>query len=106
MSTSELTTIDSTYIFAIRLVCIISLFTVIELSQQLIEAAARERFNDGAAQVLRAALKATETDQKTLAETRSGIFLSSHILSLSYRLVTKPLPQLPTYPCTWRMTMH
>jgi hypothetical protein len=76
MSTSELTMKDSTYIFAIRWVCIISLFAVTEHSRQLIEAAARERFNDGAAQVLRAALKAIESDQKTLAEIRSGTFLS------------------------------
>ena len=98
--------IESTYIFAIRWVCIISLFAVTEHSRQLIEAAARERFNDGAAQVLKAALKAIEGDQKTLAEIRSGTFLSCPVFSLSYCLVTKPLPQLPTYPRTWKMTMH
>ncbi|KAF8503747.1 hypothetical protein F5888DRAFT_1897599 [Russula emetica] len=43
----------------------------IHIRNKLIEAAARERFNDGAAQVLRAALKAIEGDQKTLAEIRS-----------------------------------
>ncbi|KAF8479230.1 RNA polymerase III subunit RPC82-domain-containing protein [Russula ochroleuca] len=43
----------------------------VHIRNKLIEAAARERFNDGAAQVLRAALKATESDQKTLAEIRS-----------------------------------
>lgn len=75
MSTSELTTIHSIYIFAIRWMCIISLFCRTEHSRQLIEAAARERFNDGAAQVLRAALKSIESDQKTLAEIRSGTFL-------------------------------
>jgi hypothetical protein len=98
--------IDSTYIFAIRWVCIISLFAVTEHSRQLIEAAARERFNDGAAQVLKAALKAIEGDQKTLAEIRSGTFLSCRVFSLSYWLVTKFLPQLPIYPRTWKMTIH
>ena len=99
--------IDSTYIFAIRWVCIFSLFTVTEHSRQLIEAAARERFNDGAAQVLKAALKAIEGDQKTLAEIRSGtFFLSCPVFSLTYWLVTKPLPQLPTCARTWKMTMH
>jgi len=62
---------------------------VTEHSRQLIEAAARERFNDGAAQVLRAAFKAIESDQKTLAEIRSGTFLSYLVFSLSYWLVTK-----------------
>lgn len=57
---------------------------VTEHLRQLIEAAARERFNDGTAQVLRAALKATESDQKTLAEIRSGTFLSCRIFSFSY----------------------
>ena len=59
-------------------------FAVTEHPWQLIEAAARERFNDGAAQVVRAALKATEGDQKTLAEIRSGIFLFYRVFSLSY----------------------
>ncbi len=81
-------------------------FAVTEHYRQLIEAAARERFNDGAAQVLRAALKATESDQKTLAEIRSGTFLSYRVFSVSHWLVTKPLPQPPTYPCTWKMIIH
>jgi hypothetical protein len=79
--------IDSTYIFATRWVYIVSLFAVTEHSRQLIEAAARERFNDGAAQVLRAALEAIEGDQKTLAEIRSGTFLSCRVFSLSYWLL-------------------
>ena len=36
------------------------------------EAAARERFNDGAALVLKATLKATESKQRTLTDVRSG----------------------------------
>lgn len=40
--------------------------------KQLIESAARERFNDGAALVMRAALKATESKQKSVADVRSG----------------------------------
>jgi DNA-directed RNA polymerase III subunit RPC3 len=55
---------------------------VTEHSRQLIEAAARERFNDGAAQVMRAAFQAIESDQKTLAEIRSGTFLSCQVFSL------------------------
>jgi len=43
----------------------------VHIRNQLIEAAARERFNDGTALVLRAALKATESEQKSLAEIRS-----------------------------------
>ena len=39
---------------------------------QLIETAARERFNDGAALVIRAALKSTELKQANVAEVRSG----------------------------------
>ncbi|KAI0282164.1 hypothetical protein BGY98DRAFT_956058 [Russula aff. rugulosa BPL654] len=51
----------------------------IHIRNKLIEAAARERFNDGAAQVLRAALKATESDQKTLAEIRSASTTAANI---------------------------
>ena len=48
------------------------LFAVTELPQQLIEAAAGERFNDGAASVLKATFKATESKQKTITDVRSG----------------------------------
>jgi DNA-directed RNA polymerase III subunit RPC3 len=40
---------------------------------QLIETAARERFNDGAALVMRAVLKATESKQLHVGENRSGM---------------------------------
>ncbi|KAH9180362.1 hypothetical protein EDB89DRAFT_1918813 [Lactarius sanguifluus] len=41
------------------------------IRNKLIEAAARERFNDGAASVLKATLKATESKQKTITDIRS-----------------------------------
>jgi hypothetical protein len=81
-------------------------FAMTEHPRQLIEAAARERFNDGAAEVLRAALKATESDQKTLFEIRSGTFLLCRVFSLSNCLVTKSLPQSPAYLCSWKMSIH
>jgi hypothetical protein len=74
MSTSESTTINSIYISVIRWVYIKSISYWTEHLRQLIEAAARERFNDGAALVLRAALKATESRQRSLTEIRSGTF--------------------------------
>ncbi|EIM82477.1 uncharacterized protein STEHIDRAFT_171381 [Stereum hirsutum FP-91666 SS1] len=43
----------------------------IHIRNKLIESAARERFNDGAALVMRAALKATESKQKSVADVRS-----------------------------------
>ncbi|KAH9998118.1 hypothetical protein BJV74DRAFT_768004 [Russula compacta] len=51
----------------------------IHIRNKLIEAAARERFNDGAALVLRAALKVTEGKQKTLAEIRSDPTTAANI---------------------------
>ena len=41
---------------------------------QIVEDAARERFNDYAAQVLRATLKATEAKQLHVADVRSGSY--------------------------------
>ncbi len=38
----------------------------------MIEEAARERYNDGAAMVIRAVLKATEAKQLKLSDVRSG----------------------------------
>ena len=73
---------------------------------QLIEAAARERFNDGAALVLRAALKVTEGEQKTLAEARSGTSSSFCERALSYWLDIKSLLQLPTYLYRLRMIVR
>ena len=54
----------------VRALC--PLLAVTEPPRQLIEAAARERFNEGAASVLKATLKATESKQKTLTDVRSG----------------------------------
>ena len=73
---------------------------------QLIESASRERFNDGAALVLRAALKATVNEQRTLAEVRSGRSSSFRGSALSYGLVIKSLLQLPTYLCKLRTIVH
>ncbi|KAI0295513.1 hypothetical protein BC826DRAFT_1008186 [Russula brevipes] len=51
----------------------------IHIRNKLIEAAARERFNDGAALVLRAALKATESRQRSLTEIRSDSTTAANI---------------------------
>ncbi|ETW85681.1 hypothetical protein HETIRDRAFT_308981, partial [Heterobasidion irregulare TC 32-1] len=45
----------------------------IHIRNKLIEAAARERFNDSAALVVRAALKSTESKQKSVLDLRSGM---------------------------------
>jgi DNA-directed RNA polymerase III subunit RPC3 len=69
-----------------------------ELLRQLIEAAARERFNDGAALVLQATLKATENKQMTITENRSGtsfLALNSPYLADLPFLWTKTPLQLP-----------
>ncbi|KAA1474824.1 hypothetical protein DENSPDRAFT_852553 [Dentipellis sp. KUC8613] len=55
----------------------------VHIRNKLIEAAARERFNDSAALVMRAALKATETRQKTTADVRSD---STSIANIALQL--------------------
>jgi hypothetical protein len=57
---------------------------------QIIEQAARERFNEAAALVLRATLKTTETKQLSLEDVRSGLmislfFSSIHLLNVTFR---------------------
>ncbi|KAI9446641.1 hypothetical protein H4582DRAFT_1907274 [Lactarius indigo] len=49
------------------------------IRNKLIEAAARERFNDGAASVLKATLKATESNQKTITDIRSDPTTAANI---------------------------
>ncbi|KAF8275219.1 hypothetical protein EI94DRAFT_1768490 [Lactarius quietus] len=49
------------------------------IRNKLIEAAARERFNDGAALVLKATLKATESKQKTITDVRSDPTTAANI---------------------------
>ncbi|KAH9030687.1 hypothetical protein EDB85DRAFT_2074259 [Lactarius pseudohatsudake] len=49
------------------------------IRNKLIEAAARERFNDGAASVLKATLKATESKQKTITDIRSDPTTAANI---------------------------
>ncbi|KAH9048495.1 hypothetical protein EDB84DRAFT_1456318 [Lactarius hengduanensis] len=49
------------------------------IRNKLIEAAARERFNDGAASVLKATLKATESEQKTITDIRSDPTTAANI---------------------------
>ncbi|KAH9001457.1 hypothetical protein EDB92DRAFT_1826755 [Lactarius akahatsu] len=51
----------------------------IHIRNKLIEAAARERFNDGAASVLKATLKATESKQKTITDIRSDPTTAANI---------------------------
>jgi len=51
----------------------------IHIRNKLIESAARERFNDGTALVMRATLKATESEQKTLSEVRSASTTAANI---------------------------
>ncbi|KAH9981485.1 hypothetical protein BGW80DRAFT_1270469 [Lactifluus volemus] len=51
----------------------------IHIRNKLIEAAARERFNDGAALVLQATLKATENKQMTITENRSDSTTAANI---------------------------
>jgi len=51
----------------------------IHIRNKVIESAARERFNDGTALVMRAALKATESEQKTLSEVRSASTTAANI---------------------------
>ncbi|TFY65459.1 hypothetical protein EVG20_g5577 [Dentipellis fragilis] len=55
----------------------------VHIRNKLIEAAARERFNDSVALVMRAALKATETKQKTTADVRSD---STSIANIALQL--------------------
>ncbi|KAH9079226.1 hypothetical protein EDB83DRAFT_2341490 [Lactarius deliciosus] len=52
------------------------------IRNKLIEAAARERFNDGAASVLKATLKATESKQKTITDIRSDPTTAANISML------------------------
>jgi hypothetical protein len=47
--------------------------TITESSAQLVETAARERFNDSAALVMRAVLKSTESKQRDVSDVRSGL---------------------------------
>ncbi|KAI0048205.1 hypothetical protein FA95DRAFT_1582316 [Auriscalpium vulgare] len=49
------------------------------IRNKLIESSARERFNDGAALVIRAALKATESKQKTIEDIRSDSTTAANI---------------------------
>ncbi|KAH9966472.1 hypothetical protein BC827DRAFT_1124567 [Russula dissimulans] len=51
----------------------------IHIRNKLIESAARERFNDGTAIVLRGALKATESEQNTLSEVQSASTTAANI---------------------------
>ncbi|KAI0273832.1 hypothetical protein BC834DRAFT_855789 [Gloeopeniophorella convolvens] len=51
----------------------------VHVRNKLFEAAARERFNDGAATVLRAALKATESKQKTIVDIRSDSTTAANV---------------------------
>ncbi|KAI0057100.1 hypothetical protein BV25DRAFT_1457417 [Artomyces pyxidatus] len=51
----------------------------VHIRNKLIESAARERFNDGAALVIRATLKATESKQKTIEDIRSDSSTAANI---------------------------
>lgn len=68
------TMINSTYTSAIKSVIHSQhLFGISHFGLQIIETAARERFNESAALVIRATLKATESKQNGVSDIRSGL---------------------------------
>lgn len=75
--------IGSAFTCAMKCVSFRCILTRVHLSQ-LLERAARERFNDGAALVLRTVLKATEASQHSLSQVRSdAISVSKVAVALS-----------------------
>lgn len=101
--TSESTSTSSTRIFAIRFGSMARVLLVYADGIQLIEKAARERFNEGAAAVMRAVLKATESTQTGLTEERSGRVLPLlvvHTLTLTSQTPSPSATSSSTSPKT------